>query len=184
MNIHTRLDGSLTALALLTLVLLAAPATTLRAADTDAIREMHDRAQIDALMWRYVRALDTLDADGYAATYTSDGRFSSGGAMAGSGRDGLRKMILDIKQRRAEQEAKGEKTPPMYHLISNLHLEFIDRDHARLDSYWMTVFAPAGPDAAPRVAAVGRGLDELVRVNGQWLIRNRDVAPVPAAPSP
>jgi len=28
-----------------------------------------------------------------------------------------------------------------------------------------------------RVAAAGRGVDQLVRVNGQWLIKARDVAP-------
>ncbi len=41
----------------------------------------------------------------------------------------------------------------------------------------MTVFGAAGQDTPTRVAAAGRGVDELVRVNGQWLIKNRDVAP-------
>jgi hypothetical protein len=41
----------------------------------------------------------------------------------------------------------------------------------------MTVFGAAGADSPPRVAAAGRGVVELVRVNGQWLIRNRNVAP-------
>lgn len=41
----------------------------------------------------------------------------------------------------------------------------------------MTVFAPASQGETPRVAAVGRGIDELVRTDGQWLIRLRDVAP-------
>ena len=29
-------------------------------------------------MWRYVRALDSMDADGYAAVFTEDGTFGSG----------------------------------------------------------------------------------------------------------
>jgi hypothetical protein len=41
----------------------------------------------------------------------------------------------------------------------------------------MTVFGAAGPETPSRVAAAGRGVDELVRVNGQWLIKNRNVAP-------
>ena len=35
--------------------------------DDDVLREARDRQQIDEVMWRYARALDTGDADGYAA---------------------------------------------------------------------------------------------------------------------
>ena len=39
-------------------------------------------------------------------------------------------------------EAKtGEKRPAMYHVLTNTYLEFVDKDHARLEAYWMTVFA-------------------------------------------
>ena len=65
----------------------------------------------------------------------------------------------------------------MYHVLANSYLEFIDKDHAHMEAYWMTVFAQAGPNVPVRVAAAGREVDELVRVNGQWLIKTRDVAP-------
>jgi hypothetical protein len=65
----------------------------------------------------------------------------------------------------------------MYHMTANSYLEFVDKDHARLEAYWITVFAQTGPNVPVRVAAAGRDLDELVRVNGQWLIKTRDVAP-------
>ena len=54
------------------------------------LREARDRQQIDEVMWRYARALDTGDADGYAALYTTDGQFSSG-ANATKGRDALKR---------------------------------------------------------------------------------------------
>jgi len=54
----------------------------------------------------------------------------------------------------------------MYHVIANSYLEFLDQDHARLEAYWMTVFAAGGPQAPSRVAAAGREVDELVRLNG------------------
>ncbi|MGC2418407.1 MAG: hypothetical protein WA434_11715, partial [Candidatus Acidiferrales bacterium] len=57
------------------------------------------------------------------------------------------------------------------------YLEFIDKDHARLQAYWQTVFAGQGTTVPVRVAAAGREVDDLVRVNGQWLIQSRDVAP-------
>jgi hypothetical protein len=46
-----------------------------------------------------------------------------------------------------------------------------------MQAYWMTVFGAAGQNTPARVAAAGREVDELVRLNGQWLIKLRDVAP-------
>jgi hypothetical protein len=140
-------------------------------------RESSDRAQIEKLMWQYVRALDTENADAYAAVYTPDGQFGSG-ANAVKGRDALKKMISDLRTRTAENEAKsGEKRPAMFHMLLNSHLEFVDKDHAHMEAYWMTVFAGSGEKTPTRVAAAGREVDELVRVNGTWLIKLRDVAP-------
>ena len=139
--------------------------------------EASDRAAIEALMWRYVRALDTLNADAYASAFTADGSFTSG-RNSEHGKSDLKKMIDDLKKTRADREAKGEPaTPAMYHVIFNHTITFTDRDHARYDAYWSTMFAGSGQDAAPRVAAVGRSVDMLVRQNGQWLIQTRDVAP-------
>ncbi|MBV9768049.1 MAG: nuclear transport factor 2 family protein [Bryobacterales bacterium] len=128
-------------------------------------------------MWQYVRALDTENADAYAAVYAPDGQFGSG-ANAVKGREALKKMIGDLRQRATENEVKnGEKRPAMYHVITNSFVEFVDKDHARLQAYWMTVFAGSGEKTPPRVAAAGREIDQLVRLNGNWLIKVRDVAP-------
>jgi hypothetical protein len=40
----------------------------------------------------------------------------------------------------------------------------------------MTVFADGEPKAPTRVAAAGREIDELVRLNGQWLIKLRETS--------
>lgn len=149
------------------------------AAESAIERQMQDRVQIEKLMWQYVRALDTENAEAYAAVYTPDGQFGSG-PTAVKGREALKKMIGDLRKRAAENEAKtGEKRPAMYHVLANSYLEFTDKDHAHMEAYWMTVFADAGPKVPARVAAAGREVDELVRVNGQWLIQSRDVAPKP-----
>jgi hypothetical protein len=57
----------------------------------------------------------------------------------------------------------------MYHMATDSWIEFIDDTHARHYSYWMTVFGSAGQGTTPSVAAAGRGVDELVKVNGKWL---------------
>jgi len=161
----------------LAVTLFACGTSVTQASDVDmSAREARDRAEIQGLMWRYVRALDSFDADGYAATYTPDGQFGTG-ERAEKGRDALRKMVADLKKNRAEREAKGEQTAPMYHVITNSNVEVVDKDHARYYAYWMTMFASTGKDTPPRVAAVGRSVDELVRLDGKWLIKSRDVAP-------
>jgi hypothetical protein len=128
-------------------------------------------------MWQYARALDTLNADAYVAVFTEDGQFGVG-ANATKGHAALHKMITDLRTRNAETEAKtGAKPPAMYHTSMNPYLEFVDKDHAIFRAYWTTTFAGAARGEAARVAAVGWERNELVRVNGKWLIRVRDTAP-------
>ncbi|MBN1240794.1 MAG: nuclear transport factor 2 family protein [Gammaproteobacteria bacterium] len=167
---------AVSALAACAAVLAAAFPAGAAADDADVLREARDRAEIEALMWRYVRALDSFDEDAYAAVFTEDGRFGAG-ENATQGRDALRQMVAGLEQARAEREAEGQAPAPMYHVITNSHVEFLGEDRARYHSYWMTVFGPAEQGATPRVAAAGRGVDELVRVDGQWLIESRNVAP-------
>jgi 3-phenylpropionate/cinnamic acid dioxygenase small subunit len=150
--------------------------TAVFADDAAVLREAQDRAAIEALMWRYVRALDSMDADGYAAVFTEDGSFGSGNTQR-KGRADLKAMVADLKKGRDERAAAGNPSAPMYHVIANHQLTFTGPNEARYDSYWMTVFGANGPDTPVRVAAAGRGVDQLVRVNGQWLIKNRNVAP-------
>ena len=123
-------------------------------------------------MWRYVRAIDSFDQDAYAAVFTPDGAFG-----ATRGRDALRKMVTDLKKGQDDRRAKGEPLPSMHHMMSNAAIDFVDPDHARYTYYWMTVFAGAPGTQPPRVAAAGRGIDDVTRVDGRWLIRNRNVAP-------
>lgn len=146
------------------------------AARNDTQRETRDRAQIEKLMWNYVRALDTFNPDAYAATYMPDGQFGTG-KNAVKGRAALKKLIEGYRQSRAEAAAKGQKQPPMYHMLLNSYLSFPDKDHAHIEAYWLTVFGQEGQKVPVRVAAAGREVDELVRVNGQWLIKKRDVMP-------
>lgn len=151
-------------------------ASTAFASDADILREAKDRADITQLMWNYCRALDTLNEDAYAKVFTEDGEFRTANAVE-KGPEQLKKIILDVKKRRAESEAKGVASTAMYHVITNSNIEFVDKDHARYYSYWMTMFAAAKAGESARVAAVGHGVDDIVRVKGKWLIQKRDVQP-------
>ena len=127
-----------------------------------------DREAINALMWHYARALDTANADAYAACYTEDGQFGVG-ANATKGRQALHDMIARFAAGR-----DGKPPPQLYHMNADTWIEFIDATHAKHHSYWLTMRAASG-DTPAGVAAVGVGVDELVKVNGQWLIKVRNV---------
>jgi|SRR5688572_15263841 len=145
-------------------------------AQDNSAREAKDRAEIEELMWRYTRALDTGDGTTYAATYTVDGEFRAG-TNATKGREALKKMVDALKEQESAAKAKGEARPPLYHMEANSWLEFIDKDHARHHSYYLTVSGAGGANTPPRIAAAGRSVNHLERVNGKWLIKLRDVSP-------
>jgi hypothetical protein len=131
-----------------------------------------DRAAIEKLMWKYDRMLDTYDVDGYAMLFTEDGAFGQT-----KGRDALRKMIADLRKGHDERRAKGEKIT-MRHFTMNQYLEFTSPTTARYHYYHQTIFGTGGatsPDPA-RIAAAGNGVDDLVKVDGHWLIKLRNVA--------
>jgi hypothetical protein len=143
--------------------------TTVLAQDTSARDK--DRAEIEELMWRYTRALDTGNGTTYAATYTVDGQFGTG-ANATKGREALKKLGDGLKP-----QPGAPPRAALYHMETNQWIEFIDQDHANHHAYYITVTG-AGPDKAPpRIVAAGRSVDHLVRVNGKWLIQLRDVSP-------
>jgi len=136
------------------------------------LQRMEDREQIEHLMWRYTRALDSFDPDAYVAVFTEDGAFGSI-----KGKDALHKMIADLRKRREEQAADGNPPAPMYHATENYWTEFVSKDHARHHAYWVTYFGANGTDSPARMVSVGRGVDDIVRVNGEWLIQLRNIAP-------
>ena len=152
------------------------PAASAPAARPDSVLAgtLEDRAAIEKLMWSYDRALDSYNPDAYVTKFTADGAF---GRTAG--REALHKLVADLRKGRDDRIAKGEKVPAMRHFTMNQFLEFTSPTTARYHYYHQTVFGTGGaagsPDA-PRVAASGNGVDDLVKVNGQWLIKYRNVA--------
>ena len=139
------------------------------AAQMDSVRAQ-DRVDIEQLMWNYIRALDSGNAEAYAALFAPDGQFGRG-ATAIKGREALKKMVSDARQKLDAANKGGKKAPRMYHVVTNPHIEFIDKDHARYYAYWMGALASGGTTSA------GREVNDLVRIDGRWLISVRDVDP-------
>ena len=158
-------------LVLLTIsVLLVMSTSSLFASERVQLRAQ-DRVEIEQLMWEYIHALDSHDAEAFVSKFTSDGQFRSRESSA-KGRDALKRMVVDAWKKMDAGNESGEKSPHMYHIVTNPHIEFIDENHARYYAYWMGVLETGG-----EVVTAGREVNELVKINGEWLIRLRDVSP-------
>jgi uncharacterized protein (TIGR02246 family) len=130
-----------------------------------------DRVEIQQLMWEYIQALDSGNAEAYAALFAPDGQFGRG-ANAIKGRDALKKMMPDASQQMQTENRDDKIRPRMYHVVTNPHIEFIDKHHARYYAYWMGVLKTGG-----EILAAGREVNELARIDGRWFISIRDVDP-------
>ncbi len=78
------------------LVLMAFFVSTSFAEEKDTVR-IKDRVAIEQLMWDYIRALDSGNAEAYAALFAPDGQFGRGD-KAVKGREALIKMMKDAAQ--------------------------------------------------------------------------------------
>lgn len=139
------------------------------------VQRQADREAIEALMWRYDRALDHYDAEAYAANFTPDGAF---GPVQGHA--ALKKMITDLAEGQERRRQAGETIGKMHHFTMNQWLEFTGPDTARFHYYHQTVFGTGGAlnsPTPPRMAAAGQGVDDLVKIDGRWYIKYRNVAP-------
>ena len=126
-------------------------------------------------MWRYDRSLDHYDAEAYAANFTPDGAFGQV-----KGHEALKKMITDLVAGQETRRQAGETIGKMHHFTMNPWLEFTGPDTARFHYYHQTVFGTGGALGSPTppvMAAAGQGVDDLVKIDGKWYIKFRNVAP-------
>ena len=141
------------------------------AADDSAVQKLLDRAEVEALVTRYVTGLDTLDADLYAGVFAEDAVFELPGGVVHRGRAAIRKIVTDLQESRARNQAAGTPSPSLYHVMANTSIEIIDATNARHQSYAQTVRAAEGGQFI--VGFMGRYEDALVKRDGRWYIQTR-----------
>lgn len=163
---HSRRFAVLTALALCGAGLASAPAH----AEPLTLQQLQDKAEIEALVLRYVHALDTLDADAYASVFAEDAEFDVTGTVY-RGRAEIKKIVTDLQASRARDEAAGTESPSLYHVMSNTSIEIVDDDEARHTSYAQTVRAAENGQFV--VGFMGRYEDVIVKRDGEWQIQSR-----------
>ena len=141
------------------------------AADEADVQKLLDRAEIEELITRYVTALDTRDADMYAGVFAEDAVYELPGNVVHHGRAAIRKIVTDLQESRARNQAAGTPSASLYHVMANTAIEIIDDKNARHQSYAQTVRTAAGGQFI--VGFMGRYEDVLVKRDGRWYIQSR-----------
>jgi SnoaL-like domain len=141
-----------------------APASMKEIAPMDPVQRLLSKQEIAEVLYRRARAGDRADAELAHACYHQ-------GATERHGEfDGLATEFIDVvsfTRPRPNSPIKG-----MFHLITNVLIEFGDDDHAFCESYhvaWCQM--TDGTDAA----IGGRYFDKFERREGRWAIVHRDV---------
>jgi hypothetical protein len=138
--------------------------------DSEAVRQLADRAAIEEVMQKYVWSVDSLDADGYVSVFTADAEIDSNGTIE-KGHDAIRKVVTGLLARQAANRADGKPPGNLYHVISNERISFQSPTEALYQSYWQTM--RKGTDNRYVAGGFGRSEDRLVKRDGKWLIKSR-----------
>jgi uncharacterized protein (TIGR02246 family) len=120
-----------------------------------------DRLEIQDLLARYNHAIDSADAAAWAATYTADGTFTSGGRTR-SGTAELEAFAADFAAR----------MPGSRHWVNNVLIDG-DGDQAWMSCYLQLLKTGGGEPAT--LVTTARYEDTLRRVDGAWRFASRNV---------
>ncbi|MEI9850610.1 MAG: nuclear transport factor 2 family protein [Sphingomonas sp.] len=133
---------------------------------------VEDALAIERILVDYAALLDGRDYAGYAALFTPDGEWANA-AVSNKGRDAIRAMLEKMLG------PAGAPNRSNYHIVSNPRIA-LDGDRATATSRYL--FVMRGADGRPVASLAGIYRDELVRLDGNWMIRRRvadDIMPTP-----
>lgn len=134
------------------------------------LQQVADRAEIQELAYRYIKALDTRDAELYVSVFTEDAEYDVEGTIY-RGHKELRGIIEGLQRFRDAAIAEGRPVMDLYHTNINPMTELISPAQARFEAYWQTL--RKAEDNSMRIGGMGIIKDELVKINGKWKIKKR-----------
>ena len=132
-----------------------------------------DRAEIEDLMARYLFAIDYFDWDAYVGTFAPDGELEFASGIS-KGHDAIRKAVTDFSQGigRFYHTADG-KPAKLRHIILQSVIR-VEGNRAWARSQWLEM-ANHGEGDTPKIGTYGEYEDELVKLDGHWLFKRRNV---------
>jgi hypothetical protein len=163
---------------------------TLHAAEPQSLEERlqatEDYIKIEQLLMSYAVAFGTGDADAYVNTFAPDGELELLRAEGEEpflgpfkGRDVLRKQWFpDAPADTATSSGEPRVWGGMRHVTTN-PLIIVDGNTATVEAFFIEVVSngeniPPG-SLPPTIHAMGRYMDKLVKLDGQWYFSKRSV---------
>lgn len=152
---------------------------------TDRLEAIEDYIKIEQLLMRYAIAFNTEDADGYVGTFAPDGelrliRQEGEEPFAGpfKGHDALRAQWFPDHPGPGTPLPEFRRFGAMRHVTTNPLIQ-VDGDTATVDLIFIEVVSngeniPPGSNP-PTIWAMGRYMDELVKIDGEWYFQRRTV---------
>jgi hypothetical protein len=142
----------------------------------DTTISLEDRQAIYDTLARYVWSMDTGDIEGVVATFTPDGVVKDVTGKqwdaAAGGIRGFASHFLTRPNRRGGQ-----------HHVQHLFAEQAVGGGSRVTSYWVSIQWDAEDDRR-FIRAMGSYVDTCVKVDGQWLIKEKLINPWNSATAP
>jgi hypothetical protein len=136
-----------------------------------------DRAQIQDMLARYMNDLGRAGIETYLTYYAEDAELSLGGKSY----KGHAAISGAYAAARASPGNTRSTAYAFNTLLSN-PIIVVRGDTATVQLIFTEVLIDK-PQSPPRILVQGREYDELVRVNGQWLFRKRQVVGASTPPS-
>jgi hypothetical protein len=147
-----------------------------------AAQRLADREAIEAVLKHANTGFELSDADRFANAFAEDAQYELSGKgpvfgyqkMLYRGRAEIRTIVTDRLERARNADPSTLTYDPAslrrYNRNSDSLIEIVDAKTARHSSSWMVVMKT---NVDIHTSAVGRYEDELVKQDGQWLIKSR-----------
>jgi len=138
------------------------------------VQVLEDKEEIRQLLSRYMHYLDHRDMKRYSELFTEDGIVLADQGKW-EGRAAMQKMF-DPKPATADQPARNPPAP-MIHMVSDIVIH-VNGDEARTWGKYYAFFPAREKGERPTVSGIGGYNDWLVRVNGEWKFKKREILKV------
>ncbi len=142
-----------------------------------AVVELQDRAAIDMLIKRADRGLDVADVEMFTSSFTADAVLE----MNENSYSGRAEIEALVARRAAARDGRlagngGDPNTQLYRVTTNSIVEFTGPDAARHTAYVVVV---GHTTDETHLSSSGTYDDDLVKVNGEWLIERRRTDTLP-----
>jgi ketosteroid isomerase-like protein len=138
------------------------------------VRVLEDKEEIRQLLARYMHYLDHRDMVRYSELFTEDGI-----VLADQGKWEGRAAMQNMFQPKPATGDQPARNPPamMVHNVTDIVIH-VNGDTARTWGKYYAFFPSKGPGERPTISGIGGYNDWLVRVNGEWKFKKREILKV------